>query len=111
MNASEKQNQLIKDKHERKLSDIRFLLKNPEGRRVLWDLMSFCGVFRSSYSGEVNGTLVNEGLRLAGLEVLNLILIAKPSAFAQMQEEYASEINREKVELENNIKEGGTISL
>ncbi len=88
----EKQEDRANRKQERILSDIRFILVSKEGRRFIWKFLSDAGVFRRSYNGDSNGTLFNEGRRSIGLDLLNLLLEAKPESFSQMQQEYQSEI-------------------
>lgn len=94
-----------KRKHERDLSDIRFVLKSPEGRRFYWKLLSTAGVFRRSFTGESESTMFNEGRRSLGLDALNDLLEAKPEVFSQMQQEYQSEIKREEKEQEDETKQ------
>lgn len=85
-------------KRDREKSDIRFILKSPEGRRIYWNIMSETGVFRLSYNGDTNNTLYNEGRRSVGLNMLNNLLDAKPEAFSQMQQEFAAEKKIEEIE-------------
>lgn len=82
-------------KRDRELSDIRWIISSPEGRRFYWRILSDAGVFRSSFSGDSNITMYNEGRRTIGLDLLGDLLSAKPSAFSQMQDEYASELKSE----------------
>lgn len=77
---------------ERKLGDVREVLRTPQGRRVYWGLMSEAGVFRASYvKGDPHGTTHNEGKRDIGQKLLDDLMVAKPEAFAQMQREHVSE--------------------
>lgn len=89
--VTENQVEREKSRKDRHKSDIRWMLAKPEGRRIAWRFLTVCGVFRTSYSGEANGTIYQEGRRSVGLEFLNDILEAKPSAFNEMQQEFASE--------------------
>lgn len=75
---------------EKDLGDIRKVLSEPEGRRFYWRVLSKCGVFHSSWTGDTNQTLVNEGKRAVGIVFLDDLLEASPSTFAQMQREYKS---------------------
>lgn len=86
----------------RELSDIRFVAKNPEGRRFIWKLLEDHDVFRENGIQDQMESNRFEGRRNIGIRLLNRLTIAKPSLLGQMQEEYASE--RVKEELEN-IKE------
>jgi len=80
---------------EKELGDIRKVLSEPEGRRFYWRVLSKCGVFRSSWTGDVNQTLVNEGSRVIGTLLLDDLLEASPGAFAQMQREFKSKSKEE----------------
>lgn len=77
---------------QRKLGDLRKVLELPEGRRFVWDTMSACGIFRSSYVPNSDETQVNEGKRKIGLGLLENVFESAPSAFAQMQREHFSEV-------------------
>jgi hypothetical protein len=82
-----------KEFRKRELNDVRSLLAIAPGRRFLWRLLSSAGVFRSSYTGDANGTMFNEGRRDLGLMVLSETTEADPNAYAKMvQESKADEI-------------------
>lgn len=108
---NDKQADKAERRRERELSDIRFIIKSPEGRRFYWRLMSDAGVFRRSFNGDTVGTMFNEGRRSLGLDILNDLLEAKPAAFSEMQQEYASEKKREDNEVKAEIKESDPLSL
>lgn len=96
----EKRKQLALDKRrrtrDRELEDIKKVLSTPEGRRFIWRLMGESGVFRSSFTGPAERTYFNEGQRDIGLLILKEVNNAKPSAFAQMQNESLSEAKDKK---------------
>ena len=104
----ETQEERAKRKRERELSDIRFLLKSPEGRRFIWKLFDEAGNTRMSYTGESQGTAFNEGRRSIGLKILNDLLEAKPEAFMQMQQEYQSELKSEE-SIDKGIKTNSSV--
>lgn len=55
-------------------NDYKKTYSTPEGKRVLKDLMRFCGYKGSSYVPNDHGaTCVNEGLRLAILRILRFV--------------------------------------
>jgi hypothetical protein len=82
-------------KREKELGDIRKVLSIPEGRRLYWRFLSKCGVFRSSWTGDANQTLVNEGMRIPGLIFLDDLLEASPNTYAQLQREHKSSTTEE----------------
>lgn len=87
---------------QREINDLRRLLKTPEGRRFIWKIISSCGIFRSSFTMNSNQTAFREGQREIGLNILNDVNEADSGAFAQMQQEYVSDINSK-----NESKQGG----
>jgi len=84
--------QLQKQERDRELNDLRYVVKNPGGRRFLWRLLSACGVYRSSIAGTPEATYTNEGKRLIGLAILNDLNAALPTALLQMQQEHESDL-------------------
>jgi hypothetical protein len=51
------------------LSDVSVMLSTRSGRRFFWRLLTQCGIFRSSMTGN-NTTFFNEGRRDVGLHFL-----------------------------------------
>lgn len=64
----------------------RFVLGDEKGRRVLWHVLSECGVFRLSMTGN-SQTFFNEGMRNIGLRLLDRVMTIEPDAFAEMYRE------------------------
>lgn len=84
MDAEERQKKLDeREKHvrERNLNDIRKVLGLPEGRRLLWRVMSEAETFLATPTDK----------RIIGLMLFNDIMKATPETFLQMQREYKSE--------------------
>lgn len=97
--AHKRQAESAKRLRDRDLGDIRKVLSSMEGRRFIWRLMSSCGVFHGSFTGN-STTFFNEGRRDIGLLVLRDLMEAKPDAFAHMQREYAAELKQQKEKTE-----------
>jgi len=93
-----------KRRHERHLNDIRHEVATVEGRRLYWAHLEACGIFQTSFTGETNSTMFNEGRRSIGLKMLFDLMEAKPSAFEQMKRENDSELKREQNEQEEEIQ-------
>lgn len=55
-------------REQRRLNGLRKLLNEADGRLWLWDLLSFCGISRTSFTGN-STTFFNEGQRNIGLRV------------------------------------------
>jgi len=68
---------------------IRAQMETPDGRLAMWDLLSRCGVFRTSYTGEAPGTFFNEGSRNIGLQQLSLVMRECPDLYGVMVKEGA----------------------
>lgn len=80
-----------KTAHEQQIEDLQAVLELRAGRRVLWRYLSHAGVFQSSYVGNAEGTIFNEGKRVMGTTIMADITAAKPEAFIQMMLEAKAE--------------------
>lgn len=71
---------------EDELADVRAVLATPQGRRMVWRLITHCRVFQSIWrpSAEIHYL---EGARNVGLYVLGEITEAQPDALLQMMQE------------------------
>ena len=87
----------VKRRRDRELSDLRFILKTPEGRRFIWGLLSTAGIFHSSFSLNDAQTNFNEGRRSIGLKYLSDLMETKPDAYLYMQQEHSSEEKSEEM--------------
>ena len=73
---------------ELELNDLCWILSDQRGRRFLWKLFEFAGMFKSSFSGEQPITMSNlEGQRNVGLKVMADLMEARPEAFIEMVNE------------------------
>ncbi|WP_343684009.1 hypothetical protein [Asticcacaulis sp.] len=50
-------------------ADWDWLMADARGRRIIWALLEFCGVFRTSFTGN-SETFFKEGQRNVGLSIL-----------------------------------------
>ncbi len=66
---------------------LKEVLSKEGGRDFIWRLLSECGNYHTTFTGEINSTLVKEGRRQIGLWVLAEIHEADPGAYIFMQEE------------------------
>lgn len=79
------------------LDDMRWVLSNIKGRRVIWRFLALCRVFRESYvPKDANHTAFQEGKRDIGLRLLHEIQSANPKAYSQMEDEKLSEYGKKK---------------
>jgi hypothetical protein len=59
------------EKLQQKIDDVQWVMETEQGRRFVWDLLAFCGVYRA-LEGEPNQMLVQEGQRRVGLHLLGI---------------------------------------
>lgn len=93
---NKKLSQSAKIKRLKEISDVRRILKTPEGRRHFWRMLGLCGIFRSSFNLNSNQTGFNEGQRNVGLIMLKDMSEADVTAFAKAQNEHVSALNSKK---------------
>jgi len=109
-NAAQDKAKLKSDKRmEREDNDIRKLLTFVEFRRFIWRMLTFTGMYKTSFTGN-STTFFNEGMRSVGLFVLGMVMRASPMAFAQMQQEFYSERTSEELIKQKEDLEKGVIS-
>lgn len=78
---------LLKERNE-----LKTLLQDPAFRRLMWRNLSKCGIYTTTMTGN-SWSYHNEGKRSVGLEMLNDILLADPSAWITMQQENLLQVN------------------
>lgn len=61
------------------------LMDTPAGRRVLWHLLEFCGVFSTTFTGN-SQTFFKEGARSVGLHLLNITSLATAEGLSTLME-------------------------
>jgi len=66
--------------------DWVWILGNPRGRRIMNALLDYCGVYRSSYTGN-SETFFREGSRNVGLKILSQIQTNAPEHYIMMLKE------------------------
>ena len=85
-----KAKQKVESLNDRRLNDVREVLNNKRGRRFIWELLEFCGVFKTSLADE-HVIFYNEGQRNVGLKLLADINEAAPEAYIVMLNESKQE--------------------
>lgn len=68
--------------------DLSWLMTERAGRRIVWLLLEEAGVFRSSFTGDAEGTFFAEGRRALGLSWLAKILASSRDEFVLMLKEH-----------------------
>ena len=69
------------------------IMGSPEGRAWMYDLLEFCGVFRTSFTGN-SETFMREGQRNVGLKIMGDIEREHDQAYVQMCREAKSSGSR-----------------
>lgn len=77
-----------KDKLSQYKRDLNAVLNTPEGQRVLFEVVSRCGVFQKSFTGN-SETFFREGKRVIGLSVIDDIQVHAPEKLAPFLTLYA----------------------
>lgn len=90
-----------KDLQERNLRDWRRILKAPEGRRVIFELMQVCQYRNNPFvPGDQHATAFHCGQQSIGLWIERMVKKADISALVQMEQEYEAEIKQFQTEVE-----------
>lgn len=77
------------------LEALKDLLKTYSGRSFMWRLLTECGVYTSSFTGQDSFTFFNEGKRHIGLWALEELFEADSNVYTVMRNE-AAKRNKEK---------------
>ncbi|MGA2937306.1 MAG: hypothetical protein ABSF52_09440 [Syntrophobacteraceae bacterium] len=67
-----------------KKAALRGLMGAPEGRMWMWDLLTMCGVYHSSFSVEALAMAFNEGRRTVGNFLIGEINRLSPELYMKM---------------------------
>ena len=87
-------------KRQHEVNDLKSVLKLPEGRRLIWWLLSETKMFSSCFSNNSMMTAWNEGRRDLGIELYGRVNAADINVFGKMQGEYISSKIEEKARQE-----------
>lgn len=74
-------------RRERELNDLRSVLNTVEGRRFLWRILEFCGLYKTSFTGS-SETFFLEGQRNVGIKLITEIIETEPEAYLLMMKEH-----------------------
>lgn len=73
--------------HAQHAEDIKRLMSEAWGRRLMWEWLEFCGVYRLSFTGQAPRTDFAEGTRNVGLMLLSSIMQHSPETWLLMHNE------------------------
>jgi len=69
---------------QRKLeADVASVMGTPQGRDVIWEVLSLCGIYDNQFTGN-SGTFFNEGRRSVGIDLIQIINNADPTSYARL---------------------------
>jgi hypothetical protein len=71
--------------------DVKWLMGNKRGRRVVWRLLDTAGIFRSSFNTNAMAMSFAEGNRNYGLRLLSLVHSQCPELYPVMMKENTNE--------------------
>ena len=54
------------------LAKVRDVAETPSGKSLIWEVLSMCGLYQSTFTGNSQGAFL-EGKRAVGLEILELL--------------------------------------
>lgn len=82
--------------------DLKWLMGNRRGRRIVWRLLSRAGVYRSSFSTNAMQMAFNEGNRNEGLRLIVTLHQICPERYAEMLQEQKKHDHRNPSDDRNN---------
>lgn len=87
----ERQRQEIEQAKERKRlrdqADYSWLMSDARGRRLMWDWLAFCGMYKTSFRQSGSETAFNEGMRNVGLMLNEGVMLHAEDMYVVMQKE------------------------
>lgn len=95
-----------KQLQKRNVCDLQTVLKNAQGRRLLWRILQACRVRSHAFvPGDACATAFQCGQQSVGFFLLDAIEDAAPGAYAQMRGEYLSEVTSKQNEIDRQTEE------
>lgn len=68
-------------------ADTRWLMSHPQGRRLMWSLLTDLGLYRTPYAGEANRTNFNLGQHSVALQINADLVRCAPDEYDLMARE------------------------
>lgn len=75
-------------------NDVVALMLERQGRRIMFDLLSRCGVYTGSFAADPQVTAYNEGKRAVGLSYLDVLNAYCTEEFVLMLKERQEDVSR-----------------
>lgn len=67
--------------------DLQALLRQPEFRRWLWDLLGWCGIYRITHAKDHADAAFAEGQRNVGVALIGQVGAVDPTAYPRMMQD------------------------
>ena len=64
--------------------DMRYVLRDTRGQRVIWEILSRCGLYQSTYTGKGEDAIYEQARRRVAIDLLNDVINVDKDAFAKM---------------------------
>lgn len=77
---------LTKESERRRVNGLKVIVENEDARAWLWELLGFCGIARSSFTGN-SETFFREGQRNVGLRIQAELVKHHPEKYITMMKE------------------------
>ncbi len=77
----------VEDAKTRRDNDLRTLMNLAGNRRVMQEILDFCGAYRNAYVPDSDQSIYNLGLKAVGLKIMEMIGSVCPERILQMQQE------------------------
>ncbi len=99
----ERQEQRVKKDEQQRKDDVLYIMADPGGRRYVWDLLSFTGVFSVGWdpSAKIH---FNAGMRNVGLKLFQELHQVCPDLYLVMAKE-AANADKKRQELDDALNE------
>jgi hypothetical protein len=104
------QKDIQKEKEDRLKWDTQWVTSTEQGRRFLWEFLSFCGIYHD-IEGTDNQIFKQIGRRQAGLHLLSLISNASPEKLKQMMDEANQRDIEEKIKYDRTNRKHSNTEL
>jgi len=82
---AEQRREEVKKAAEREIDDLRWLMSEERGRRIVWRLLERSMIFQPSFSSDALVMSFNEGRRRLGLEIMEIM---SPDMYHEMLKEH-----------------------
>lgn len=69
---------------EQEIEDLKWLMSDKRGRRIMWQLLAFTGVFRQPFTGDAENTIFRCGMMNVGQKYIGDINDHAPERYNQM---------------------------